>query len=130
MKSLQQEYIIIVSKLIEFLHANLFLIIADSSQSLPFIELGTTTGVGTSALPAQNDGVSGVINVPIGFAFANTTQTTVYVSIVVVASFCNFNELNMCLFLMCAPERVKNHTIRRVTHYQYNCIHPTRFTRV
>ncbi len=52
---------------------------ADVSQSLPFIELGATTGVRTVSLLAQNDGVSGVINVPTGFPFANTTQTTVYV---------------------------------------------------
>ena len=52
---------------------------ADPSQSLPFIELGATSGVSTVSLPAQDDGVSGAINVPTGFAFANTSQTTVYV---------------------------------------------------
>ncbi len=55
--------------------------LADASESLAFIELGTTTGADTVTLPAQNDGVSSGINVPMEFAFANTTQSLVYVSL-------------------------------------------------
>ncbi len=68
---------------------------ADVSQSLPFIELGATTGVRTVSLPAQNDGISSVINVPTGFPFTNTTQIAVYVrvylAIIFVSCSCNFN---------------------------------------
>ena len=58
----------------------LLAVIADASQSLPFIELGTNVA-GTVSLPAQNDGVSGAITVEpaSGIAFGNTTQTAAYV---------------------------------------------------
>ena len=46
---------------------------------LSFLELGTTTGVDTILLPAQDDGVSNAINIPIGFTLGNTTHTRVYV---------------------------------------------------
>ena len=58
----------------------IFMSLADAAESLPFIELGATTGANTVTLPAQNDGVSSGINVPMGFAFANTTMSMVYVS--------------------------------------------------
>ena len=47
-----------------------------ASSSFPFIdfERGNST-----ALPTQNDGISNPIDVPYGFAFGNTTQTTIYV---------------------------------------------------
>ena len=53
--------------------------LADTSQGLPFINLGTTPGVRNNSLSAVNDGTSGVIALPKGFPFANTTHTTVYV---------------------------------------------------
>ena len=31
-------------------------------------------------LPILNDGLSGAINIPLGFGFGNSTQTVVYVS--------------------------------------------------
>lgn len=46
---------------------------------LRFLELETTTGVDTILLPAQDDGVSNAINIPIGFTLGNTTHTKVYV---------------------------------------------------
>ena len=49
--------------------------------TLPFLELETTAGVDTVRLPAQNDGVSNAINIPLGFILGNTSQTTVYVSL-------------------------------------------------
>ena len=57
----------------------IFVVAADASQSLPFIELGSNVGVDAVSLPAQNDGVSGAITVPAGFVFANTSQTAAYV---------------------------------------------------
>ena len=49
--------------------------------TLPFLELGRTAGVDHVTLPALNDGVSGVVNIPVGFAVGNSTQTNIYVSI-------------------------------------------------
>ena len=48
--------------------------------NLPFIELGRTAGIDGVTLPALNDGLSGVVDIPIGFALGNSTQTVVYVS--------------------------------------------------
>ncbi len=56
-----------------------FFITAVTSLSLPFIELGMTTGADPISLPTLNDGISAVIDVPVGFAFANTTQAKAYV---------------------------------------------------
>ena len=56
-----------------------FVAAEDTSQSLPFIPLGSTTGASLVSLLAVNNGVSGVINVPRGFPFGNTTHTSVYV---------------------------------------------------
>ena len=44
------------------------------------MELGATAGVKIVTLPALNDGISGAIDVPIGFVMGNSTQTAVYVS--------------------------------------------------
>ena len=47
---------------------------------LPFIELGNTTNVIRKELPPADDSSSTDIDIPIGFAFGNTFQKTVYVS--------------------------------------------------
>lgn len=49
--------------------------------SFPFLEVGTTAGVDTVLLPAQNDGISDAISIPPGFTLGNSTQYTVYVSV-------------------------------------------------
>ena len=46
--------------------------------TLPFLELGTTVGVQSISVSAQN-GLSSVISIPEGFIFGNSTQTSVYV---------------------------------------------------
>ena len=48
--------------------------------SLPFIELGRTGGVDSVTLPALNGGLSGTVDIPIGFSLGNSTHTVVYVS--------------------------------------------------
>lgn len=48
--------------------------------NLPFLELGRTAEVDSVTLPALDDGLSGAVNIPIGFALGNSTQTAVYVS--------------------------------------------------
>lgn len=58
--------------------ASMMVFFTTAAAVFPFVELGTTTGAATISLPAQNDGV---VNVPAGFAFGNTTQTRVYVSL-------------------------------------------------
>ena len=37
-------------------------------------------------LPALNDGLSGAVDISIGFAFGNSTQTAVYVSVYIADS--------------------------------------------
>ena len=47
---------------------------------LPFITLRTTNNVVKKFLPPADDSISNDIDILTGFAFDNTTQTTVYVS--------------------------------------------------
>ena len=51
-----------------------------SVSPMPYITLGTTTGVATLSVPSYDDGVSARIRVPVGFPFGNSTHTRVYVS--------------------------------------------------
>ena len=48
---------------------------------LPFITLRTANNVVKKSLPPADDSISNGIDIPAGFAFDNTTQTTVYVSV-------------------------------------------------
>lgn len=48
---------------------------------LPFLSLGTTSGVTTHQLARGDDAHSPAINISGGFPFANSTETVVYVSL-------------------------------------------------
>ena len=55
---------------------------ADSDvEYLPFVKLRNTTNVVKKDLPPADDTTSADIDVPVGFAFGNTSQTTVYVGL-------------------------------------------------
>ena len=50
---------------------------------LSFLTLGETTGVSSGSLPefgSGDEGSSNIINIPDGFPFGETMQTSVYVS--------------------------------------------------
>lgn len=57
-----------------------FLITDSDADYLPFITLKSTTNVVMKTLPPADDSISNDIDIPVGFAFGNTLQSTVYVS--------------------------------------------------
>jgi len=59
----------------------LCLILVRSGGDLLFFELGSGSGGTRKYLPAADDSASIAIQIPNGFAFGNTTQTSVYVRI-------------------------------------------------
>ena len=66
--------------------------------SLPFIELGRTAGVDSVTLPALNGGLSGAVDIPIGFSLGNSTQTVVYVRGLVQSPCGKSNVIMMLTF--------------------------------
>ena len=62
------------------LHSLFIRNVALETDFLPFIHLGSTADVKKKDLPAVTNATSVNINIPIGFAFDNTSQKTVYVS--------------------------------------------------
>jgi len=54
--------------------------IALASNILPFLTLGETTGVVRKYLPSADNSASNAVDIPSGFAFGNSSQSTVYVS--------------------------------------------------
>ena len=61
------------------LHGKLLIIIILFLEgTLPFLELGTAVEVEHVSVSAQNE-ISSAINIPTGFSFGNSTQTSVYV---------------------------------------------------
>jgi len=58
---------------------NYIWIVVSSDGDLFFLELGSSSGSNRKYLPAADDSASIAIQIPNGFAFGNTTQTSVYV---------------------------------------------------
>lgn len=54
---------------------------------LTFINLKSTANVVKKTLPPADDSISNDIDIPVGFAFGNTSQSTVYVSFTSCQSF-------------------------------------------
>lgn len=61
--------------------SNILLFLASDTDFLAFMELVTAGGVVKKSLPPAYDAISTDIEIPFGFAFGNTSQPTVYVSI-------------------------------------------------
>ena len=74
MYSLHNNYSYYCSK--KYWHNGIIGLSSVFAVSLPFIELG----VDSVTLPALNGGLSGAVDIPIGFSLGNSTQTVVYVS--------------------------------------------------
>lgn len=63
----------------------MFTLISESDVDyLPFISLRSTSNVVKKSLPPADDSISSAIDIPAGFAFGNTTMSTVYVRAIVV----------------------------------------------
>jgi len=50
------------------------------TEYLPFVEIGTTSGINRNYLPSYDDSISDSISVPVGFAFGNATHAQLRVS--------------------------------------------------
>lgn len=70
------------------------LILLDSDvYHIPFIVLSNTNDVVTKELPLADNSASTDIEIPIGFAFGNTFQTSVYVRLSKVS--CNWHKVTL-----------------------------------